>query len=74
MDTIKEITKWLMPVCITGGAVRAIYCFIISNYNEDDAAMYKRRARNAVIFAIMSALTEAIKQLVEFYYNGGKSI
>ena len=74
MDTIKEIIKWLMPVCITGGAVRAIYCFIVSNYNEDDAAMYKKRGNHAVKFAIIASLVEAVKQLAIFYFNGGKSI
>lgn len=74
MDLIKEISKWLGPVCITGCAVRAIYCFIVSNYNEDDSAMYKKRAKNTIKFAIIAALAEAIKQLAEFYYNGGNSI
>lgn len=74
MDIIKEISKWLLPVCITGCAARAIYCFIRLNYNEDDAAMYKKRAINAVKFAIIAALAETIKQLAEAYFYGGKSI
>jgi PHD/YefM family antitoxin component YafN of YafNO toxin-antitoxin module len=74
MDLIKEISKWLGPVCITGCAVRAIYCLIVSNYNEDEAAMYKKRAKNAIKFAILAALAETIKQLAEAYFNGGKSI
>jgi hypothetical protein len=63
-----------MPICITGGAVRAIYCFIVANYNEDDASMYKKRAKNAIKFAIMASLVEAVKQLAEYYFYGGKSI
>lgn len=67
MDIIKEISKWLMPVCITGCTARAIYCLIKSNVNEDDAGMLKKRAMNAIKFAIIAALAEA-------YFNGGKSI
>jgi len=74
MDIVLEITKWLGPVCIIGCAVRAIYCFIVSNYNEDDSAMYKKRAKNAVKFAIIAALAETIKLLAEEYFNGGNSI
>lgn len=74
MDIIKEISKWLMPVCITGCAARAIYCLIKSNVNDDDTAMLKKRATHAIKFAIISSLIEAIKQLAEAYFNGGKSI
>jgi hypothetical protein len=74
MDIIKEISKWLMPVCITGCATRAIYCLIKVTYNEEEGPMYKKRAKNAIKFAIISALVESIKQLVEVYFNGGKSI
>ncbi|PYG84237.1 hypothetical protein LY28_03742 [Ruminiclostridium sufflavum DSM 19573] len=74
MDIIKEISKWLMPVCITGCAARAVYCLIQSNVSEEDAPMFKKRAKHAVKFAIMAALTEAVKQLAEAYFNGGKSI
>jgi hypothetical protein len=74
MDIIKEISKWLMPVCITGCAARAIYCLIQSNVSEDDAAMFRKRAKHAIKFAMISSLIEAIKQLAEAYFNGGKSI
>jgi len=74
MELVKDIWKYLMPVCITGGGVRAIFCLIVSNYNEDDASMYKKRAKNAVKFAIIASLVEAVKQLAEAYFNGGKSI
>ena len=74
MDIVKEITKWLIPVCITGCAARAIYCLILTSYNEDDAQMYKKRAINAVMFAIIAAVAETIKQLAEAYFNGGNSI
>lgn len=74
MEIIQGISKWLGPACITGCAVRAIYCLIVSNYSEDDSAMYKKRAKNAVKFAIIAALAETIKQLAEYYYNGGRSI
>lgn len=74
MDIIKEINKFLLPLCVTGGTVRAIYCFIVQNYNEDDAAMYKKRAKNAIKFAIIASLAEVVKQLAEYYYYGGKII
>ena len=74
MDIIKEISKWLMPVCITGCAARAIYCLIQSNASEDDAVMFRKRAKHAVKFAIIAALAETIKQLAEAYFFGGKSI
>jgi hypothetical protein len=74
MDTIKEISKWLMPTCITGCTVRTIYCLIKSSFSEDECAMYQKRAKNAVKFAILAALVEAVKQLAEAYFNGGSSI
>lgn len=74
MDIIKEISIWFAPVCITGCAVRAIYCLVMSNYSEDDSAMYKKRAKNAIKFAIIASLAEAVKQLAEYYFNGGNSI
>lgn len=74
MDIVKEITKYLIPVCITGCATRAIYCLIISSYNEEEGATYRKRAKNAIKFAIIAALAETIKQLAEAYFNGGNSI
>lgn len=62
--------KWLIPVCITGGAVRAIYCFIQLTYNEEEKAMYTRRCKNTVKFTIIASLVEVIKLLVESYFGG----
>ncbi|EPR13885.1 hypothetical protein [Ruminiclostridium papyrosolvens] len=74
VNMVKVISIWLAPVCAIGGAARATYCLIASNYNEDDSAMLKKRAKNAIKFAIMASLTEAVKQLAEAYFNGGRSI
>lgn len=54
---------------IRAGAVfRVIYCLVRMGMNEEEAGMYKKRARNAVVFYVIAECVWQLKELVVGYY------
>ena len=55
---------------IRAGAVfRVVYCLIRVGMNEDESAMYRKRARNTVVFYVIAECIWQIKELVLGYYG-----
>ena len=56
------------PACV-GAVARFIYCLVRLTAAEEQAAQYKKRARNTVIFYIIAESIWQIKDLILYYYS-----
>ena len=52
-----------------GAAARFIYCMVRLAAAEEQAAQYKKRARNTVIFYVIAESIWQIKDLILYYYS-----
>lgn len=52
-----------------GAVARFIYCMVRLQAAEEQAAQYKKRAKNTVIFYIIAESIWQIKDLILFYYQ-----
>ena len=52
-----------------GAVARFIYCLVRLTAAEEQAAQYKKRARNTVIFYIIAESIWQIKDLILYYYS-----
>jgi len=67
--TMDDISNGIIFLVRAGAAARFIYCMIRLAGAEDDAAMYKKRAKNVVIFYIIAESIWQIKDIVLYYYQ-----
>lgn len=67
--TIDDITAGLMIIVRLGIAARFIFCMVKLIGAEEDAAKYKKRAINAVIFWIIGESAWMIKDIILYYYK-----
>jgi hypothetical protein len=49
--------------------MRVVYCLIKIGVNEEEASIYKKRARNTVFFYVLAELIWELKELVLGYYG-----
>ena len=68
MDLIKEMADAFMILIRVGAILRIVYCFIRMGASEDEGVMYKKRARNVLIFYILAECIWQIKDVVLGYY------
>lgn len=66
--TIDDITNGLMIIVRLGIIARFIFCMVKLIGADDEAARYKKRAKNAVIFWILAESIWIIRDLVIHYY------
>ena len=52
-----------------GAVARFVYCLVRLTAAEEQAAQYKKRARNTVIFYIIAESIWQIKDLILYYYS-----
>lgn len=69
MELVKEMADAFVMLIRVGAVLRVVYCFIIMGASEDESAMYKKRAKNTVIFYILAESIWQIKELVLGYYS-----
>ena len=69
MVTMGDISNAIIILVRAGATARFIYCMVRLAGAEDDAAMYKKRAKNVVIFYIIAESIWQIKDLVLYYYQ-----
>ena len=68
MDTLREI-ETVFGVLITGGvAARLIYCLIMAA-GSDDAQVYRKRARHALVFLVLAVSVRAVAAVILAYYT-----
>ena len=66
MDDLSKAIIWLVRV---GAVARFIYCMVRLAAAEEQAAQYKKRARNTVIFYVIAESIWQIKDLILYYYS-----
>jgi len=66
---IDDITKGIMALVRIGVIGRFIFCMVKLAGADDEAAKYRKRAKNAVLFWIIAESAWALKDLVFHYYG-----
>lgn len=66
MDDISTAIIMLVRI---GAVARFIYCMVRLQAAEEQAAQYKKRAKNTVIFYIIAESIWQLKDLILFYYQ-----
>ncbi len=69
MDLIKQMADAFIILIRTGAVFRVVYCLVRMGINEDESAMYKKRARNAVVFYVIAECIWQLKEMVLGYYG-----
>jgi hypothetical protein len=69
VDLVKEMADSFVILIRVGAVFRLIYCFILMGASEEESAMYKKRAKNTVIFYVLAECIWQIKDMVLGYYN-----
>lgn len=68
MITMDDISKAIIMLVRIGAAARFIYCMVRLTWAEEQAAQYKKRAVNTIIFYIIAESIWQIKDLILYYY------
>ena len=69
MDLVNQISLVLIDLIRVGAVFRLVYCLFRLISAEDEAATYKKRARNVVIFYIIAELIFQLKDIIIRYYT-----
>ncbi|MBC2579397.1 mercury transporter [Clostridium sp. DJ247] len=69
MELVKEMADAFVMLIRVGAGLRVIYCFIRMGASEDESVMYKKRAKNTVVFYVLAECIWQIKELVLVYYS-----
>lgn len=69
MVTMEDISMAIIMLVRIGAVARFIYCMVRLQAAEEQAAQYKKRAKNTVIFYIIAESIWQIKDLILFYYQ-----
>ena len=69
MVTMDDLSKAIILLVRVGAAARFIYCMVRLGGAEEQAAQYKKRARNTVIFYVIAESIWQIKDLILYYYS-----
>ena len=67
MVTMDDLSKAIILLVRVGAVARFIYC-MARLAAEEQAAQYKKRARNTVIFYVIAESIWQIKDLILYYY------
>ena len=69
MVTMDDLSKAIILLVRGGAVARFIYCMVRLAAAEEQAAQYKKRARNTVIFYVIAESIWQIKDLILYYYS-----
>ena len=73
MVTMDDLSKAIILLVRVGAVARFIYCMVrlaaAECAAEEQAAQYKKRARNTVIFYVIAESIWQIKDLILYYYS-----
>ena len=65
MVTMDDISNAIILLVRVGAVARFIYCLVRLTAAEEQAAQYKKRARNTVIFYIIAESIWQIKDMID---------
>ncbi|MCX7748230.1 MAG: mercury transporter [Clostridia bacterium] len=69
MDLLKQLADAIVILIRVGAAFRLVYCLVRMGMNEEESAMYKRRAKNSVVFYIIAESIWQLKEIILSYYQ-----
>lgn len=69
MDTLKELADAIVMLIRTGVVLRVVFCLVKMGGDEDQAPMYKKRIKNAVVFYILAESAWQLKDMIVGYYS-----
>ncbi|GKX31384.1 hypothetical protein SH1V18_38640 [Vallitalea longa] len=69
MDLLKEMANAFIILIRVGVVLRVIFCFIKIGSNGQESEVYKKKARNIVVFYIIAESVWEIKDIVVGYYG-----
>ena len=69
MVTMDDISNAIILLVRVGAVARFIYCLVRLTAAEEQAAQYKKRVRNTVIFYVLAESIWQIKDMLLFYYS-----
>lgn len=64
-----DISNAIIALVRLGAVARFIYCLIRLESAEDQAAQYKKRMINTIVFYIIAESIWQIKDLILYYYS-----
>lgn len=69
MELLKQMADAFVMLIRAGAVFRFVYCLVRMGMNEEEAAMYRKRARNVVVFYVIAECIWQLKELVLGYYG-----
>lgn len=69
MISMDDISNAIIALVRIGAVARFIYCLIRLESAEDQAAQYKKRMINTIVFYIIAESIWQIKDLILYYYS-----
>jgi len=69
MDLVQQMAEAFIILIRTGAVMRVVYCFVRMGIDEDESAMYKKRARNVVVFYVIAESIWQLKDMALGYYG-----
>ena len=69
MITIDDISMAVIAVIRLGAVFRFIYCMIRLQGAEEEQTQFKKRAKNTVLFYVITECIWQIKELIFYYYG-----
>ena len=66
---IDDLTAGAMILVRIGAVARFIFCMVKLIGADEETVMYKKRAKNSVLFWIIAESAWAIKDLAMYYYK-----
>jgi hypothetical protein len=65
---VDNISSAVQTLIFAGIIFRAVFCAVKIMTSDEEAAQYKRRMRNAVVFGILAVLAFSLKNLMLTYF------
>ena len=66
--TVDRISLTVRTLIMAGVIFRVVFCAIKIMMADEEAAQYKRRMKNAVIFGVLAVLAFSLKNLMLTYF------
>jgi len=69
MQYVDDISNVVLILIRVGVVFRLIYCLLRLITAEDEAAQFRRRFRNAIVFEVVAELVFVLKGLIIGYFS-----
>lgn len=67
--SLDDISMAVISLIRVGAVFRFVYCMVRLQAAEEEQAQYRKRAKNTVLFYIISESIWQIKDIVMYYYG-----